>query len=406
MSKVYLRIMLCIVFVAFVFSLSIAQSVDKTSPEHVSTPSPTLPPVTKPADEDKKLSFYGDMRFRCELDRNVTTQDGSVLADRERFRLRLRFGFNYQYSNNLSFGARIRTSIANDQQSPNVTAGANEFAVLPIGLDRAFIKYTAGGFMAWAGKNSFPFYTQDEMFISQDISPEGLYGSYEYKVSDNFKLKPAAGYFIILSSGKTFDLDKTLKAFQLSGNYKSGKHELNASTGLFVLDSLGNTPDGTQTFTVNYHISYSNLKYTYSGFKIPLSVAGNFMLNTETLDNKTIVANNHQDQKTGYSATFEIGKLKVAKDFLVSVTYAHIEKYALLDYISQDDWMRWGETGAASGNRSSNFQGIELRAGYAFGSNCNLLARAYFVNEIVKNTPTAAALETGNRFRLDFNVGF
>ena len=405
MPKIHANCFVCLLFVVFSFTILKAQTPTLPQTTLVQNATTSAPQV-KPIEPEKKLSFYGDMRFRPEYDWNVTNSDGSVTDPRMRFRMRLRFGFNYQYSNSLSFGARLRTSTANDQQSPNVTVGANEDAVLPIGLDRAFIMYSENGFTAWAGKNPFPFYTHDELFVTRDISPEGLYGSYEYKLSENFKLKPAVAFFIISSSGKSFDLDKSMKAFQLSANYKSGQNELNLSTGYFMLDSLANAPDGTQTYNLSYDFSYSNLKYTYSGFKIPVSVAGNLMLNTATLDNKTIVANNLQNQKTGYSATFEVGKLKVAKDFLLSVTYAHIEKYAVVDYYTQDDWVRWGFPGGASGGRDSNFEGFELRAGYAFGPNCNLLMRTYFVHGIVKNTPAAVALETGNRFRIDLNVGF
>lgn len=346
------------------------------------------------------------MRSRLlESDWDVTTQDGKKLDPRTRMRLRLRFGFNYQYSKTLSFGGRIRTGSANEQQSPHITLGANESANIPIGLDRAFIKYSNKGFTAWTGKHSFPFYTYDDLFVTQDISPEGIYASYEYKVSSALKIKPAASFFVINSNGKSFQRDRTIKAFQLYANYKPGLNELNISTGLFVIDSVGNTPDGTSSYLVNYHESFSNFKYIYGQWRIPVSVAANVILNLYDLDNQGITENNLQDQKLGYSATLEIGKLKQAKDLQLAVTYAHIEKYALLDYFAQDDWMRWGFSGGAGGTRGSNFKGFEFRAAYAFGPNCNLVARTYLIEGISPNK-TGATIETNNRFRLDFNIGF
>lgn len=373
------------------------------------TPLPIAATTTpKPNDEaNKKLTLYGDMRSRLvEHDWNVTTQDGKTLDPRTRLRLRLRFGFNYQYSPALSFGGRIRSGSSNEQQSPHITLGSNESANIPIGLDRAFIRYSSRGFTAWMGKHTFPFYTHDDLFVTSDISPEGFYASYEYKAGSAWKLKPAVAYFIINSTGKSFRRDRTMKAMQLHANYRPGKNELNLSTGLFVIDSMGNTPDGTQTFLVNYQESFSSLRFTYGAWKIPVSIAGNVMLNLAKLnDNTNVVGNDHQNETTGYSATFEIGKLKAAKDYLLSVTYAHVEKYSVLDYFAQDDWMRWGFSGGAGGTRGSNFKGLELRAAYAFGPNLNLVARTYLIKGIAPNKPEAT-LETNNRFRLDLNVAF
>jgi hypothetical protein len=384
----------------------VAQTTDSTAKPKIVEPASTPAAPAKAAEPTNKLSFYGDARFRPEYDWNVLGSNGVAVDPRSRFRLRLRLGFNYQYSHELSFGARLRTGNVNDQQTANVTLGGNEVGALPIGLDRAFIKYSAHGLTAWAGKNSFPFYTHDELFISQDIAPEGVFASYEVKVAEGFKLKPSGGFFVINSSGKSFVKDRTLKALQLAGNYKFDGNELNFSTGLFVMDSLGNAPDNTQSFLVNYSESFSNVKFTYNKLSVPVSIGGNYMVNMADLGYSTsITANNLQGQKAGYSVTAEIGKLKAKNDYLLAITYTHIEKYSILDYLSQDDWMRWGFPNGASGARASNFQGVELKAAYAFGPNCNLMARTYIVKGIVGATPTAT-IETGNRFRLDFNVGF
>ena len=97
-------------------------------------------------------------------------------------------------------------------------------------------------------------------------------------------------------------------------------------------------------------------------------------------------------------------QLKDKKNYMLGVYYAHIEKYSVVDYFAQDDWLRWGYS-SASGTRSSNFDGVELRAGYAFGPKFNLLARTYLCNGIVANTPQSD-IETADRFRLDLNIAF
>lgn len=361
----------------------------------------------KPADSaDKKLVFYGDFRARpLEHDWNVMTADGKILDPRTRMRVRLRFGFNYQYSKTMSFGARIRTGTANEQQSPHVTLGATESANLPIGLDRAFVKYSNRGLTAWTGKNTFPFYTVDDLFCTADFSPEGAFASYEWKAGSKLKITPAAAYFVLNSTGKSFRRDRSMKAVQAKANFKSGATEVSFSSGLFVMDSLGNTPDGTATFLVNYRESFSNLKITWNRGKLPVSVYGNLMHNFAMLGDPNMMENSLDNQKTGYSATLEIGGLAAAKNWQLAATWAHIEKYSVVDYYAQDDWMRWGFSGGAGGTRGSNYEGFELRAGYAFGPKFNLVARAYFIDGIAPNK-TNATLETNNRFRLDLNIGF
>ena len=355
-------------------------------------------------DKEKKLTFYGDARFRIEDDWGVITSASDTLDERLRTRTRFRLGFNYDYNNNLSFGGRIRAGSADDQQSPHITFG-NEFEYLPIGFDRAFIKYTYKGLTAWTGKNSFPFYYQDELFWDEDVSPDGVYAGYEIKNKDaTLKVKPAAALFFISSSGTPFDKDRTLIAAQIHANYKKDKVDFNLASGIFNMDSLGNTPDGTESFAVDYNLSVSNIRFTYNTAKLPITVGANLMMNLADLNDSSIVANDHENETMGYDLILEIGKLKAAKDFLVSFTYAHIQKYSVVDYFAQDDWLRWGFSGA-SGTRSSNFQGLEIRLAYAFGPKCNIMARTYLVKGIAENTP-GATLETNNRFRLDMNIGF
>jgi Putative porin len=320
---------------------------------------------------------------------------------------RLRFGLNYQYDSNLSFGARLRSEgSTTDQQSANFTLGtSSENAPIAIGIDRAFIKYQYKGLTAWTGKNTNSFYYHDEFFWSENVSHEGVYAEYEFRLSGGWKIKPAAGFFIITSNGTPFRSDRTQKALQIHVNHKTAESELNFATGLFKMDSLGNTPDGAATFPIDYNLSVTTAKYSYNAGTMPISIAANYIINTSDLTTvPTIVANNHQDQKKGYSLTLEYGRLKAKNDYLFGFTYAHIEKYAIVDYFAQDDYMRWGFTGA-SGTRSSNFQGFELKAAYAFGPKCNITARTFIVNGIAPNKP-AATLETNNRFRLDMSIGF
>jgi hypothetical protein len=380
------KILLACIYTCFSYCVASAQTSQQTT------------------ENEKKLNFYGDARFRIESDWGVINSAGDTMDTRHRTRTRTRLGFTYDYNSNLSFGGRLRAGAPDDQQSPHVTFG-NEFEYLPVGLDRAYIKYTYKNITAWTGKNTFPFYYQDELFWDEDVSLDGIYAGYQIQnIESTVKIKPSLGMFFISSAGTPFDKDQTLLAGQLHVNSKKDKLELNAASGIFYMDSLGNLPDGAHTFAVDYHLSVSSVRVTYNTATLPITFGANVMQNFATLDDSTIVANQHEYETLGYDIILEVGKLKTAKDYLIALTYAHIEKYSVVDYFAQDDWLRWGFSGA-SGTRSSNFKGFEIRIAYAFGPKCNIMARTYFVEGIAENT-IGSVIETNNRFRLDMNIGF
>ena len=351
-----------------------------------------------------KIKFNADLRTRTEYDWMNITAAGDTNDNRLRLRTRARFGFTYQYNEKVEFGMRLRAGNAADQQSPHVSFGTpGESAPIGLAFDKAYIKVNYKGLWATTGKNTYPFYYHNELFWDEDVTPEGIATGYDWKIGNTTHVKPTVGFFFISSTGKPFDTDVTLKAAQLHVNVAKNKSEINIASGIFSINDLPNLPDGTGTFKIDYKMVVSNLKFTYKS-KIPIAITADIMLNLENYTDSTIIANQHQDQTTGYVVGAELGQLKDKKNYMLGVYYAHIEKYSVVDYFAQDDWLRWGYS-SASGTRSSNFEGVELRAGYAFGPKFNLLARTYLCNGIVANTPQSD-IETANRFRLDLNIAF
>ena len=90
---------------------------------------------------------------------------------------------------------------------------------------------------------------------------------------------------------------------------------------------------------------------------------------------------------------------------MFSYYYAHIPKYSVVDFLAQDDWVRWG-LGNAVGTRSSNFIGHEFRLAYSFGRGFDVIVRTYVVKAIKKENLNQEVLETNNRFRIDCNFKF
>jgi hypothetical protein len=132
--------------------------------------------------------------------------------------------------------------------------------------------------------------------------------------------------------------------------------------------------------------------------KRPLTLGADWLTNVEDYDESDpdpfTVQN--RDQTDGYVLLASYGKLEARADWLAAYYYAHLETFAVDNSYSQDDWARWG---SATQFRLSNLKGHELRFGYAFTPNMNLITRFYAVEAIT-------TVEDGKRMRADFNYTF
>lgn len=348
----------------------------------------------KTTEKEKKLNLYGDFRFRTEFDRNSKKADGSERDDRDRLRYRLRFGFSYNFNKNIEFGGRIRSGNPMNQQSPHVTLG-KEFHSDEFSIDKAYIKVkSSNGLWAWVGKNGMPFWEQNELLWDGDVNPEGIALGGKFKLGEKSNLEPIAGVFIVGQSGQNFSDDSSLLLLQLKLNSSIGDDELILSSGIIKGKDLPNTPDGTHIFVIDYSIWASSLQYNIKSVGLKLGL--DYFNNLEDYDNDDDIADVYEDQKTGFVGSVLYG----VKDWQFGYYYAKIEKFATVDYLAQDDWVRWGNSDYT---RSSNFKGHEFRIKYNIAKNFNTVLRAYFVEGI---ETTGVNLETGTRVRLDFNIKF
>ena len=342
----------------------------------------------------KKLKLYGDVRFRTEMDRNSDKTDGTIRDDRDRLRYRLRFGFNYTLTKNIEFGGRVRSGNPANQQSPHVTLG-KEFHSDDFSIDKAFLKLKSNkGLWAWAGKNSMPFWEQNEFLWDGDVNPEGLALGGTFKLSEKSKLTPVLGHFIVGHSGENFSDDTSLSIIQLKLNSTIGVNNLTLSSGIVKGNNIPDKPDGTHTFFIDYKIWATSLQYKFN--KIGLVLGLDYFENLSDYNNNSDIADIFEDQTTGYAGSL----LYSIKKFQFGYYYAHVEKYALVDFFAQDDWVRWG---TSDYTRSSNFDGHEFRIKYKINKQFNTVLRTYFVKGL---ETTGTTLETGTRIRLDLNIKF
>lgn len=352
-----------------------------------------LPACGVPAAEaDKKLDWYGDFRFRLEHDWDSQTAAGVAREDRDRARVRARLGVNLHPAENFSFGARIRSGSRKSQQSPHVTVAdfnGNDTGDSDLNADKWFARGETGKLWGWVGRNSSPFWQQNEMFLDEDATPRGIAAGYKFG-----DLAINAGYFSLPVGMRAYS--GNLGAGQAVYATKFGATDFTAALGRYRFDADTSDPDAALLRNGNgardYTIWAGSVQAQFGVGGHPLTVGVDVMHNSQSY--AATVAD--RDQTDGYVASVIYGNLKAPGDWLAGYYYARIEKFAVNSSYAQDDWVRWG---SATETDSSDFKGHELRAGCALQKNLNVLARLYLVDAIT-------SVQDGKRFRVDFNYQF
>ncbi len=392
--------------------------------------------------EEKKLNFYGDFRFRPEFDwnsKNSTSSSNDGIGERKdrfRFRYRMRFGFVYHWNKDIKIGMRLRTGVPSSIQSPHVNFGYKGLGMVPFNLDKIFFGYEHGDYWGWVGKNSFPFWMQNEMFWDDDVTPEGLVFGAKYKIGAA-EFAPTIGYFMAnnipvegntafpfdgsgegLGNGDNFGdiLGAQLKLTHKSSNYQGiasvgyyGMNDIFTSTEL-LKDATGSTDP---YLALDYKFLMASLQYKsfVISEKWPITLGYDIVNNLEDYrgdeytDEFTALGfrDELKDEKTSHTASLAIGRAKSKGDWIFAYHYVHKEMFSVVSYFTEDDWVRWGNIHA---NRNTNFKGHELRFVYTIVKDFNIMARYYVVEALERRRTSDDQLETGNRFRVDFNIKF
>lgn len=352
-----------------------------------------------------KLDFTADFRFRVEHDWHSRKPSGEFRDDRSRLRYRFRFGLDYALDEHSSFGGRIRSGNLNDQQGPHLTLGGRggEFSLTQIGFEKLFYQFQSHRFLGWVGKNSIPLKKLNEMFWNDNVFVEGV--GLKYALLDNHdflnNLSVNAGHFIIRSNNQTFGKDSYLQMLQFDMTMLQNR--VNIFPGIYVFRNVGNFPDGKQTFNLDYSILHLGAEVLITNQPI-VKLGVEYYHNLEDYSTLDSIPALMKDEKSGIVISAKYGKLKKKGDLIVHLYYSALEKFSIVDYFAQNDWVRWDYSSIeATGARISNFHGIELRIGYAMNQKYNLILRTYWVEELINLGPFK---ENGSRIRLDLNIGF
>ena len=378
-------------------------------------------------DSDGVFSVDGDFRGRLEYDWASTGPNGDKRADRGRLRIRARFSLRYN-RDKIEVGVRLRSGPEGSQQSPHITV--YDFHDNPTGdadfnFDKWYLQYRTARTRTFVGRNSIPWWSQDELIWDQDITPAGVGFTFEEEVGESGRFTANAGFFALPEGMRRFR-GNLLLAQLVYVTRVGSRNSLVLAGGHVGIDADTRAERSEILLQGNHLRDYStvvvNGQWNVEIGQIRLQLGADYYLNTETYDNKSPESFDgfHKDEDTGYTvfvtwgddgAVTAAGKDKNAERnegemrgyWRVGVYYTHMEMFAFNNSYMQDDWVRWGN---ATQSRSSNFKGIELRGVYGFNEKLDLVARLYLVDGIRLTNPGDVARETGNRFRLDMNFRF
>ncbi|MCF8714709.1 putative porin [Joostella atrarenae] len=233
--------------------------------------------------------------------------------------------------------------------------------------------------------------------------PEGvaLNGKFNFKNQFLESLEINTGHFIIATNSTDFTADSYFQGLQLVTSFWEDR--LVFFPAMYYFNNIPDVPDGNETYSLNYAIANIGFQIVMMKEKnIKLEV--DFYQNLNNLSVNNFVSQVFRNQKKGIVTATGMGKLNKKGDWKTLVTYTYLERFAAVDFLAQNDWARWDYSSQGSPDgRLTNFKGLELMVGYALRENMNLTMRFFTVNQLVS---TGLKTETGNRIRLDFNIGF
>ncbi len=335
--------------------------------------------------ESNGFKIYGDFRARLETDWDSQRPDGSERDDRTRIRVRARVGLEFAASERFTLGLRLRSGSDGSQQSPHITVvdfDDNDTGDAHFNFDKWFLKGEFNSGWGWIGRNSLPFWKQNELFWDDDVTPAGLAFGYRSDRGES-GFEANGGYFSLPAGMREFSGNLGLAQVVFRRN------RFKIAGGLLDVDADPDDPDGALLLRGNgardYQIWVASLQ---AGF-------GNWTFGVDVIHNGESYPASEalRDEVDGYVGSL---KLNTGGGWQAAYYYARIEALAVHSSYAQDDWVRWG---SATQTRGSDMKGHELRLVKDVGPGQSLVFRLYLTDAITTD-------EDGSRFRIDWNYKF
>lgn len=349
------------------------------------------------ASANSPIGWYGDLRLRFEEDWDSRNSSGVPREDRTRGRYRARIGATLTFDENWASGIRFRTGNSRSQQSPHLTfasdpGGSDEFDGI---FDKYFVEYKANDRSVWIGRNSFPFWQQNEFFWDDDVTPTGLAASFA-NVGGGGELSTTVGAFALPDGG--WGLNGSLLSGQVKyvGAASASSSQVTVALGLHRFfgesgaEELLNNNGARDYLLCNLGTQWLG---EVGGRRVAFGLDVFKNLESYSASELAPYSAEHADQDLGYVLSGQLGQLKDSGDWQVGYYYARIETLAVNASYAQDDWVRFGTATQTAG---SDCKGHELRLSYAFSPTLNLVSRLFLVDSIT-------SVQDGKRFRIDLN---
>jgi len=345
------------------------------------------------------FSLYSDFRYRLESDWDSKQANGVERDDRTRSRIRVRLGMEWKTSPTTLVNVRLRTGANDSQQGTHITIkdhNGNDNGPKDVNADKWFLKYQRDGFWASLGRNSLPFWKQNEFYWDDDVTPAGLSGGYRF--NPHWEVSAIAAK---LPAGMD-NFSGDVAAIQLTHEGDYGNLQYKVAAGMIDTNAYPNDSGARLLLNGNgardYRLWVGSLQLKTMALGHPLALGLDLMHNSQDYsrnDPDPNTAANH-DQTDGFTLSAKLGSTKKPGDWLGGYYLARIEALAINSSFSQDDWVRWG---SATQTRASDIRGQEFRLVYVPCKNTNLVGRLYLVDSI-------QTIEDGKRFRFDVNYRF
>lgn len=354
---------------------------------------------TLPAYSAVTASLNGDLRLRYENDWDSHTAAGTLRADRERGRVRARLQGTIKFSPEWSFVARARTGHRHSQQSPHLTFWSSDDVTddASFVFDRYAFLFKDATNSVSVGRNSVPFWQQNEFVFDDDVTPTGASFTHDLKTGGN-TVSFAAGAFLMPDGAD--ELNGSMLGAQAKFTRAIEKAQLTLAAGLYRMDG-DNRGDRlrNRNGARDYLLGVASAQYAFPlASAVPLALGIDLIRNFEdySVADAAPFAPFHADETNGWVLSAVLGQLKKARDWQAGYYYARIETFAVNAAYTQDDWARFG---SATQSDLTDIKGHELRAAYAITANLNVMARLFLVDAITSR-------QDGNRFRCDLNWKF
>ncbi|MGB5323084.1 hypothetical protein, partial [Lutimonas sp.] len=171
----------------------------------------------------------------------------------------------------------------------------------------------------------------------------------------------------------------------------------------YFFNNMPDIPDGNESTRFDYKIVHLGAKALI--FDQPrISLGVDVYQNLQNYTKNQLIPDELKDQKTGIVFNSLYGSLAKKGDMAFGLDLMYLERYAAVDFIAQNDWVRWdyGSQGSRDG-RLTNYKGISLMTGYRVSKMLQIKVRYFTVAQLI---PYGPSIENGNRIRFDIDFKF